>query len=94
MSSVLYQVLAFAAASGASASPTSAELAKAIAAFTGKPVATADVRRVSCIRFEEEPTEAVCKWQQRNGKRWQRYSTYVAVDGRGWHLIDEPGRIR
>jgi hypothetical protein len=94
MSSILFPLLAFAAASGAWQLPTSAKLAKAIEAFTGKPVAVAEVRRVSCVAIEEEPTEAVCKWQQRIGKRWQRYSTYAATDGRGWHLIDEPGPSR
>jgi hypothetical protein len=87
---VFYPLLALAAASSALAPPKSAELAEAIAVFTGEPVAADDIRRVSCIPIEEEPTEAVCQWQQRNGGRWLHYSTYVAIDGRGWHLIDEP----
>ena len=94
MLSWVFAVLALGAASGTSVSLTPAEMAKAIEAFTGRTVATADVRRVSCVPIEEEPTEAICKWQQRIGNRWLRYSTYVAIDGRGWHLIDEPGPIR
>ena len=87
-------MLALVTAGDGFAYPTSAELAKAIEAFTGRAVAAADVRGVSCLSIEEEPTEAVCKWHQRKGKRWQRYSTYVAIDGHGWHLIDEPAPIR
>ncbi len=94
MISLFHAALVFAAASGAWALPTPPELAKAIEVFTGRPLAKADVRRVSCVAIEEEPTEAVCKWQQRRGKRWHRYSTYVAIDGKGWHLIDEPAPIR
>ena len=71
--------------------PTAREFAKALAAYTGKPVNVKNVRRLSCEGFgEDEPTEAVCNWRQRIGGSWKRYSTYVAVDGRGWHLIDEP----
>jgi hypothetical protein len=89
---VTFAMLALAAYGHAHRSmmPTPAELTEAIATFTGKPVSPADVRRVSCKSFEEEPTEVGCKWQQRSGKRWLSYSTYVAIDARGWQLIDEP----
>ena len=65
--------------------PAPREFAKAIA------VNVRDIRRLSCKGFgQDEPTEAVCNWQQRVGKSWKRYSTYVAMDGPGWVLIDEP----
>ena len=83
--------LLFASAGPSFVGPTPAEFASAVADFTGKPVKVADVRRLSCKGFgADEPTEAVCSWQQRIGGSWKRFSTYVAVDGRGWHLIDEP----
>jgi hypothetical protein len=94
MSYAFYSLLMIAAAGGSAASPTPAELAKAVEAFTGRPVAATDVRHVACAAIEEEPTEAVCKWEQKIGKRWQRYSTTVAVDGKGWLLIDGPELIR
>ena len=73
------------------AGPTPHEFAKALADFTGKHIKVTDVRHLSCKGFgPNEPTEADCSWQQRIGKKWKRYSTYVAVDGSGWHLIDEP----
>jgi len=73
------------------AGPTPQEFANALAEFTGKAVRVTEVRRLSCAGFgPDEPTEAACSWQQRIGRKWKRYSTYVAVDGRGWHLIDEP----
>lgn len=94
MSLLLFTVLTWGAANDKQVPPSPKELAKAIESFTGRAVVTADVRRVSCSAFEEEPTEQICKWQQRTGKRWRRYSTYLAIDGRGWHLIDEPAPIR
>ena len=71
--------------------PTPKEFADAVAAFTGKGVRETNVRRVSCDSMgEDEPTEAECNWQQRIGGKWKRYSTYVAIDGHGWQLIDAP----
>lgn len=73
------------------AGPSTAEFARALADFTGNRVTVADVRRLSCTLFgAEEPTGAECGWQQRIDQRWSRYSTYVVVDGRNWHLVDEP----
>jgi hypothetical protein len=67
------------------------EFVKALAEHTGQQVKVADLRHLSCKSFgADEPTEAECSWQQRTGSTWKRFSTYVAVDGRGWHPIDEP----
>lgn len=71
--------------------PSLAEFAKALSEHTGQNVKAADLRRLSCQDFgSDEPTEAKCRWQQRIGTRWKRCSTYLAIDARGWHLIDEP----
>ena len=96
MSTVILAVLALAAADGATLSrtPTPAELAEALRTFTGKTLATADVRRVSCKGVREEPTEFVCKWRQRSGKHWRNYASYLAINGRGIQLIDNPTPIR
>ena len=65
--------------------PAPREFAKAIA------VNVRDIRRLSCKGFgQDEPTEAVCNWQQRVGKSWKRRSTYVAIGGSGWVPIDDP----
>ncbi|GGN43351.1 hypothetical protein GCM10011349_07340 [Novosphingobium indicum] len=82
------------AASAAYAGPSPAEFANAVAEFTGKSVSVTDIRRLSCKGFDEEPTEAECKWQQRSEKKWKSFSTYVAVDRTGWHLIDAPSLNR
>ena len=82
------------------AAPSPQEFARAIGAFTDKHVKVADVRRLSCKAFgADEPTEAECRWQQRTGSKrtkskWKSYSTYVAVDRSGWHLIDQPSPKR
>ena len=73
--------------------PSSSELAKAVAEFTRSNLAAAEIRRVVCERIEEEPTEARCSWHQKNGDRWERFQSYLAVDAGGWHLIDEPAPI-
>ena len=87
-------LLALHAAHADAAGPSTAEFANALAEFIGKPVSVADIRRLSCKGIEEEPTEAACSWQQRSGKKWKRFATFVAVDSHGWHLIDEPSPIR
>jgi hypothetical protein len=76
-----------------STGPTVHEFAKALANHTGRHVDASDLRRLSCKGFgADEPTEAECSWQQRVGRRWRWYSTYVAADGISWHLIDEPSQ--
>jgi len=71
--------------------PTRADFAVALREFTGKSVTVADIRRLSCEPIgENEPIEASCEWSQRSANAWRRFSTYVAIDGGGWHLIDEP----
>jgi hypothetical protein len=73
--------------------PTSADIAKALTTFTHRRVSVAGIRHISCRRFEEEPGEATCRWQQRRHGRWLSYAATVAVDASGWQLIDEPGPI-
>jgi len=93
--SLIALLLLAAPVSSGSAGPTSRAFAKALAEHTGRQVNAADLRRLSCKSFgADEPTEAECRWQQRVRGKWKRYSTYVAVDGRGWHLIDEPNPER
>ena len=88
-------MFALAVASGASlAAPTPAELASAMEIFTGRMVAADAVRQVSCEGIAEEPTEAVCEWQQKDGRHWRRYSGFLAVDGNAWLLIDAPAPVR
>ena len=86
-------LLAASVANAAPTSPSPIEFVKALAEFTGKPVAIGDIRRISCRGIEQEPTEAECTWQQKSGKKWMRFSAYIAVDGDGWHLIDDPRLI-
>jgi hypothetical protein len=73
--------------------PSASQLAKALAAHQSRSERPS-VRRVRCQSFEEEPTEFVCRWLQRNWTgRWEEWSTYLAVDAKGYHLIDDPGRV-
>jgi len=47
-----------------------------------------DIRTVRCIGPDEEPTEFECTWRQRSPHGWVGRKTWVAVDSRGWHVID------
>jgi len=49
---------------------------------------TKDIRSVICVGPDEEPTEFRCSWLQRTGRGWVRRRTWLAVDGKGWHVID------
>jgi hypothetical protein len=46
------------------------------------------VRRVRCVGPDEEPTEFRCTWQQRTHEGWRNRETWLALDGRGWKVID------
>ena len=70
--------------------PTVAQLSDAIAKQTKQPVSAADVRPLRCDGFAEEPTEFECRWTQKVKGRWRHYSTYFAIEGAGWTIIDWP----
>ena len=70
------------------ATPTADEAVRAIRDFC--PGLTEPITHVSCKGFgKDEPTEAVCTYQV-GGKKPLNDKTYFAIDGQGWHLIDEP----
>ena len=47
-----------------------------------------DIRALRCIGPNEEPTEFECAWRQRSRHGWVGRKTWIAIDGRGWHVID------
>lgn len=79
-----------AASATLSAGPSPAEFAAALSEFSGEQVGAAEVRDLRCEAIAEEPTEAFCRFELYQHDGWHRFSTYVAVDANGWHLIDEP----
>jgi len=84
-------VLASAIASpAAAAEPTTAQLAEALRAFGAGTFAPGDLRAIACEANAQEPTEFNCRWEQRAGGDWTAYSTWLAVQGSGWVLIDDP----
>jgi hypothetical protein len=77
------------------ANVSAGDLARAINAADALAVAyrraklsPSDLRAVRCIGPDEEPTEFECTWQQRSRHGWVARKTWVAIDGRGWHVID------
>jgi hypothetical protein len=55
---------------------------------SGRRISPEDVRVVSCSGPDEEPTESECTWLEHEGHRWIKRRTWLAIDGRGWHVID------
>jgi hypothetical protein len=47
-----------------------------------------DIRAVRCIAPDEEPTEFQCEWQQRIKGGWINRTTWLAIDGNGWYVMD------
>ena len=90
--------LFFAASSSAAAvrsTLTPQELALAInkagaelVPYRTETISPRDVRMVRCIASEEESTEFQCRWQQRIERGWVRRTTWLAIGGNGWHVMD------
>lgn len=52
------------------------------------PIRPADVRVIRCVAPDEEPTEFECVWQHQVAGKWVRHTTWFAIDGKGWHVIN------
>jgi hypothetical protein len=48
-----------------------------------------NVRVIRCTGPDDEPTEFECRWQLRTTRGWKTYKNWLAIDGRGWHLMDQ-----
>ena len=81
--------LALATPAGA-AEPTPDQLAQALGAYGQGSVAPADLRAIACEGSAEAPTEFSCRWQQRTGRGWSGYSTWLATGSDGWTVLDDP----
>ena len=53
-----------------------------------KGISPIEIRHVRCVGPDEEPTEFQCSWRQSTRNRWVTRKTWLAIDGRGWHVID------
>jgi hypothetical protein len=71
--------------------PTPQQLGKALLTSSPDKYKTAPpIRQVRC-QVLGDPTEFRCRYEQRRQTgRWQRYETFVAIDGDHWVIIDEP----
>lgn len=92
----LLSVLASEAIASSRARISPAEMAEAINEIANLPgyrygplpIRAADVRVLKCIGPDEEPTESECEWQHRSAGKWVRHKSWLAIDGKGWHVID------
>ena len=51
-------------------------------------LSTNELRSLKCHRFDEEPTEFLCRFQSRNGTgTWRNRSAIVAMDAEQWVLL-------
>jgi len=53
-----------------------------------EPIRPADIRVLKCVGPDEETTEIECVWQHRSLGKWVQHKTWLAIDGKGWHVID------
>ena len=60
----------------------------ALVPYRVKRLTPGDIRAIHCVSSDEEPTEFQCKWQQRNNGSWVKRTTWLAIDGSGWHVMD------
>ena len=91
-------IMLFAASLGATvirATITPQELASAIneadallVLYRTRTISPKDIQVMRCIARDEEPTEFQCKWRQRINGGWVKRTTWVAMDGKGWHVMD------
>src|SRR5437764_15115048 len=56
--------------------------------FRKTKVSPANIRAVRCVAPDEEPTEFECKWEERIKGHWVKRTTWLAVDGNGWQVMD------
>ncbi|MBB5984506.1 hypothetical protein [Sphingobium lignivorans] len=79
------------APTASASAPAAPALADALAAFGAGRVGPADLREIQCSpAAAEEPTEHECRWEQRTARGWYRYASWLAHDGRGWTLLEDP----
>lgn len=91
-------VMLFAASPSASvvhATVTPQELALAInkadaalVPYRTKTMSPGNIRAVRCIAPDEEPTEFQCTWQQGIKGGWLKRTTWLAIDGNGWRVMN------
>ena len=88
-------VAASSAGAGVRATVTPQELAAAInkadvqlVPYRKTRMSQADIRAVRCTAPYDEPTEFECKWQQHIRGGWVNRTTWLAIDGDGWHVMD------
>jgi hypothetical protein len=56
--------------------------------YRTRTISASDVRALRCIGPDEEPTEFRCTWRRRSSHGWKRRETWIAIDGKGWRVID------
>ena len=96
IAAILLTSLAGAALASNRAHVSASEMANAITEVANtpvyrygpKPIRPADIRVLKCVGPDEEPTEFECVWERRAAGRWVRYKTWLAIDGKGWQVID------
>ncbi|WP_181160034.1 hypothetical protein [Sandaracinobacter neustonicus] len=74
----------------AACTPASAPSAEDLAIAIGVDVGM--LRHVRCERVPNDPTEFVCRYQQRAGADWTHMEAVAARNGMRWVLIDTPGK--
>lgn len=75
---------------------TRSEFARALKAAAPKQldgvyqrkISAASIQVIRCLAPDQEPTEFECVWIGRTAQGWKKHKTWLAIDGKGWHVID------
>jgi hypothetical protein len=70
--------------------PSAAQLAGSLAQWREKPTPMPVVRNVRCSDIREEPTEFMCRFEERVGGRWLRKTGILARSSGRWKFLDDP----
>lgn len=72
------------------AAPSPQALSAALKAFGAGDVATADIQSVRCEQASHEPGALDCRWEQRSAGQWRVHTTWLALKGTEWAVLDAP----
>ena len=70
--------------------PGAQALADAIRAHGSGEIAVEDLREIACETVSHAPGALDCRWEQRAGREWHQYTTWLAMVGPDWVVLDAP----
>ena len=70
--------------------PSPQALSEAIRVHGSGEIAVEDIRAVACESVSHAPGALDCRWEQRTGGDWHLYTSWLAMVGTQWTMLDAP----